>query len=164
MAGIAAFVPPVAAVVGVGGFGSGSGGSSGPSGGGAGGGGAGGASARRKNGQWQVFGSSTHAANIKDTPVSYSPPIGRRMDMHVNFSDDEIDQPGTFTFTNFGSNWTFNWLSYLTIDPGTSAATIRIPSGGTDYEALVSRCIPARQNRSSSANKSKQRRLSSHAS
>ena len=122
---------------GIGGGGSGSGGSSGPGGSSGGGGGAGGSSAPAKMAMTSTW-ILNAAANIQDTPVSYSPPIGRRMDMHVNFSDDEINQPSTFSFTNFGSNWSFNWLSYLTIDPGTSAATIRMPSGGSDYEALVS--------------------------
>ncbi len=122
---------------GIGGGGTGSGGS-GASGGSSGGGGsAGGSSAPAKMAQTSTW-ILNAAANIQDTPVSYSPPIGRRMDMHVNFSDDEINQPSTFAFTNFGLNWSFNWLSYLTIDPGTSAATIRMPSGGSDYEALVS--------------------------
>lgn len=70
--------------------------------------------------------------NIQDTPLSYSPPVGPNMDFHLNYAHLEAAQPTTFTFTNLGQNWTFNWLSYLTVDPTSSVATVRIRGGGSE--------------------------------
>lgn len=70
--------------------------------------------------------------NIMDTPLFYRPPIGPQVRFHLNYAWLEADQPSTYTFTNFGPNWTFQWLSYLTVDPITQAVTLRLPSGGSE--------------------------------
>ncbi|PZM81157.1 MAG: hypothetical protein DKT66_18200 [Candidatus Melainabacteria bacterium] len=70
--------------------------------------------------------------NISDTPLSYTPPIGPPIDIHLNYAWLETNQPSTYTFTNFGQNWTSRWLSYLTVDPTTQAITLRRPSGGSE--------------------------------
>jgi YD repeat-containing protein len=75
--------------------------------------------------------------NIVDTPLAYSPPVGPSVSVKINNNYLEANQPSSFTFTNLGPNWTFNWLSYLTVDPGTSTATVRIRGGGSEILALT---------------------------
>jgi RHS repeat-associated protein len=72
--------------------------------------------------------------NIKDVPLGYHPPVGPDMSFGVNYNDLEYGQPGTFTFTNLGPDWSFNWLCYLTVD-GSGNATIRTAGGGAEYYA-----------------------------
>jgi len=69
---------------------------------------------------------------IVDKPLSYQPPLGRSIDFFCRYDHLEADQPGTFTFTNLGQDWSFNWVSYLTVDPSTSVATLRKMGGGVE--------------------------------
>lgn len=86
-----------------------------------------------KKGMAQASALSMNATlNIQDTPLGYSPPVGPDMAFHLNYAHMEAAQPTTFTFTNLGQNWTFNWLSYLTVDPTSSVATVRIRGGGSE--------------------------------
>lgn len=74
--------------------------------------------------------------HIADTPLSYSPPIGPAINFSFDYNHLQPDQPTTFSFTNLGQNWNFNWLSYLTVDAGSGAATVRLRSGGTENFTL----------------------------
>ncbi len=74
--------------------------------------------------------------HIKDTPMGYSPPIGPDINYRFDYAHRQTNQPGTFVFTNLGQNWNFNWLSYLTVDPSTSVASVRVRQGGTEVYAL----------------------------
>ena len=67
--------------------------------------------------------------NIKDTPLSYSPGIGRSIAFSVNNNQDEGEQPGTFTYSNLTPNWSLNWISKLSLD-GSNNATVLVPGGG----------------------------------
>jgi RHS repeat-associated protein len=73
--------------------------------------------------------------HIRDTPMEYSPPIGPTIDYRLDYNHLQTNQPVTFSFTNLGQNWNFNWLSYLTVDPSTSVASVRIRGGGTEVYA-----------------------------
>ena len=73
--------------------------------------------------------------NIVDTPLSYKPPIGPAIDFRINYNQLESNQPATFTFTNLGPDWTFGWVSYLSLDVH-SVATVRLRTGGTEVYAL----------------------------
>ncbi|MBK8220826.1 MAG: hypothetical protein IPK73_07375 [Candidatus Obscuribacter sp.] len=70
--------------------------------------------------------------NIADIPLSYQPPVGPGMDFRFNYNHLEANQPSTYTFSNAGQNWTFNWLSYLTVDPISSVALVRVVGGGSE--------------------------------
>ncbi|MBP9092306.1 hypothetical protein KBI23_14855 [bacterium] len=74
--------------------------------------------------------------HIKDTPMAYSPPLGPEINHRFDYAHLQTNQPGTFVFTNLGQNWNFNWLSYLTVDPSTSVASVRVRQGGTEVYAL----------------------------
>ena len=75
--------------------------------------------------------------NVMDTPLSYQPPLGPAVNFSVSYQHMETNQPGTFTFTNLGQDWVFNWLSYLTIDMSTQTATIRLPGGNSEIVTPV---------------------------
>src|SRR5450432_1471785 len=54
--------------------------------------------------------------HIQDTPISYNSPRGPSTDFKVVYNQREANQPTTFAYSNLGSKWTFNWLSYVTDD------------------------------------------------
>jgi YD repeat-containing protein len=66
---------------------------------------------------------------IKDCPVAYTPPVGPQIPFVLNYNHQEGAQPGTYTFSNFGQDWTLYWISYLTLD-GSNNATVRPRGGG----------------------------------
>ncbi len=68
--------------------------------------------------------------HLFDTPLSYACPIGSKVGFQVNYNYLQADQPATFSFANLGYNWSFNYLSYLTLD-ASSTATVRLSEGGT---------------------------------
>ncbi|HXX39963.1 MAG TPA: hypothetical protein VEP50_17735 [bacterium] len=51
--------------------------------------------------------------SLHDTPVGYTPPVGPDMHFRLWYSQRDALQPSTMNYTNFGSRWTTNWLSYL---------------------------------------------------
>ncbi len=69
--------------------------------------------------------------NIRDEPLSYNCPIGPDMRFAVNYSQNEIEQPATFTFSNLGPNWSTNWVSWISID-GSNNATVHLRDGGVE--------------------------------
>lgn len=78
--------------------------------------------------------------NVQDTPVSYAPPRGPAVDFTVTYNQREDQQPATFTHSNLGSRWTFNWLSYVTDDPATQLPTtpVFLAGGGAEIYAFNS--------------------------
>ncbi len=72
--------------------------------------------------------------NIEDTPIHYSPPRGPEIDFRVTYSQRETQQPQTFSYSNLGPKWTFNWLSYVTDDANNASAdaTVYVADGGAE--------------------------------
>lgn len=71
--------------------------------------------------------------NINDEPVGYSPPVGPAVRFTIRYNQREANQPANFNYSNFGSKWTFDWLSYITDTPSTPLldAKYYIMGGGT---------------------------------
>jgi RHS repeat-associated protein len=71
--------------------------------------------------------------NIMDQPVGYSPPVGPAPRFVVTYNQREANQPTAFSYSNFGSKWTFNWLAYITDNPFSPSADVKyyIMGGGT---------------------------------
>lgn len=67
--------------------------------------------------------------NLADTPLSYKSPLGQ-MDFSLNYNDQEAGQESSPKFANCGTNWTFNWVAYLTVQSG--AVWVRVPGGGIE--------------------------------
>lgn len=86
--------------------------------------------------------------NIVDTPVGYSPPVGPPVTFKVTYNQREANQPTTFTYSNLGSKWTFNWLSYIKDNPTNPYANAQyyIESGGaltfTGFDAATQSYAP----------------------
>jgi len=55
--------------------------------------------------------------NIRDTPLFYDPPVGRKIHFTATYNQREAGQPATFAFANLGPKWTFNWLAYIEETP-----------------------------------------------
>ncbi len=70
--------------------------------------------------------------NIEDTPLRYAPPRGPAINFTATYNQRESGQPQTFTYSNLGPKWTFNWLSYVTDDPNNASrdAIVYVPGGG----------------------------------
>ena len=80
---------------------------------------------------WASIFSALATQHIQDTPVGYHPPVGPEMAFSPGYSYMETGQPANFSFSNFGANWTFNWLSYVTVDPSQNV-TVAVRGGGTE--------------------------------
>jgi RHS repeat-associated protein len=72
--------------------------------------------------------------NIEDTPIRYSPPRGPQLNLTVSYSQRESQQPQTFSYSNLGPKWTFNWLSYVTDNPNNigAEASAYVSGGGIE--------------------------------
>lgn len=54
---------------------------------------------------------------LRDAPVGYKPPVGPAVSFKVTYNQREAAQPANFTYSNFGSKWTFDWLAYIQDNP-----------------------------------------------
>lgn len=73
--------------------------------------------------------------NIVDTPVGYTPPRGPAVNFTVTYNQREANQPNTsFSYSNLGFKWTFDWLAYIVDNPssGSADADYFLRGGGTD--------------------------------
>jgi RHS repeat-associated protein len=69
--------------------------------------------------------------HIGDTPLTYSPPVGRAIDFSITYdADEEEDMAGIST--NLGTDARLNWVSFLELD-SSSNATIVFGQGGSEY-------------------------------
>jgi len=62
--------------------------------------------------------------NLNDEPVGYSPPAGPGVKFIVRYNHRDAFQPATFTYGNFGSKWTHDWLSYINDNPQSPSADV----------------------------------------
>jgi len=74
--------------------------------------------------------------HISDSLMSYAATEGPGVCETINNNYLEANQPAVYTFPTLGPNWSFNWMSYLTVDSGTSTATVRIRGGGSEIYPL----------------------------
>lgn len=73
----------------------------------------------------------TASLRVTDTPLSYTPPVGPAMNFTVTYNQRDSDQSPAQAYSNFGPNWTFNWLSYV-VDAPSSNARVYVAGGGTE--------------------------------
>ncbi len=90
-------------------------------------------------GEWMPMARySAHAMlaslNIIDTPLRYVPPRGPAVDFSVSYNQRDKPLFGRVSWSNFGPQWSFNWLSYVSDDPANPSAnaTIFLAGGGTE--------------------------------
>ena len=72
--------------------------------------------------------------NIEDTPIRYSPARGPAMDFTLTYNQRGAQQPTKVP--NFGPQWTFNWLSYVTDDPTNLSANAELLVRGGGIETF----------------------------
>jgi RHS repeat-associated protein len=73
---------------------------------------------------------------IHDTPLSYTPAVGPRIDFLIYYSQNDQLQAPSPNFSNLGPLWTHNWLAYITDDPtniGTGVTIYKRGGGGYAY-------------------------------
>lgn len=72
--------------------------------------------------------------NIEDTPISFQPPCGPRIDFTVTYNQREANQPANFNYSNFGQQWTCNWISYIKDNGTNTPADVEhyVGGGGTE--------------------------------
>lgn len=68
---------------------------------------------------------------LRDTPLSYTPPLGRAMNFTLSYNQLDPDQPTTFSYSNVGPKWSHNWIGYVQDNPTSAGANVLLylPSG-----------------------------------
>jgi len=82
--------------------------------------------------------------HVDDTPVVYQPPYGPGVAFSITYNSREEGQPSVVPFSNLGSRWNINCVSYIEDDPENSSAVMRcfIPGGGFDQYAGANQYEP----------------------
>ncbi len=84
--------------------------------------------------------------NVSDTPLSYRLPVGLAMNFSVNYTQNEVDQPSSWTFSNLGPNWSTNFVAWVKID-ASSNAVAHLRNGGVErYPYSGNPSVPYSQN------------------
>ena len=73
---------------------------------------------------------------INDRPAGYQPPRGPQVEFLVTYNHRETEQPQTFSYSNLGPKWTFDWLSYVVDDPVDLSADVSVYLRGAGAETL----------------------------
>ncbi len=85
---------------------------------------------------------------VEDMPLFYAPPRGGTMGFRVSYNEKESTQPAVFTYANFGSRWTFNWIDFITDDPANTAVSQKLEqatAGGGGYRHVLTAGLSAPQ-------------------
>jgi YD repeat-containing protein len=71
--------------------------------------------------------------SMSDTPLHYTPPRGPAVSFTVSYQQREVAPVSMPTYSNLGNKWSFNWLSYIVLDPNNPSADAKTygPGGGT---------------------------------
>ncbi len=71
--------------------------------------------------------------SLSDTPIGYAPPKGPAVRFSVSYQQREVAPVSTPNYSNLGNKWSFNWLSYVVVDPANPTADLTAygPGGGT---------------------------------
>jgi RHS repeat-associated protein len=63
---------------------------------------------------------------LNDVPVGYQPAVGPGVFFDVTYSQRDSNQPQVFSYSNLGSKWSFDWLSFIQDDPSNPAAAVTV--------------------------------------
>lgn len=64
----------------------------------------------------------TVSLNLTDTPVGYTPSIGRAIHFTASYNHREAERVGLEGYSNLGQKWTFDWFSYIQDDSFNAAS------------------------------------------
>lgn len=77
------------------------------------------------------FKSMLAGLSLRDTPLSYTPPVGDAVKFTLFYNAREANQPSTFSRVNLGKKWTSNWISYIEDNPASPGNKVsRYVAGG----------------------------------
>lgn len=62
--------------------------------------------------------------SLSDEPVGYSPPLGPAVRFKVRYNSLDGFQPDNAAFSNFGPQWSSDWISFLTDTPSNNMADV----------------------------------------
>ncbi len=68
--------------------------------------------------------------SFTDTPLSYTPPKGPKIEVTLTYSQREATQPANFNYFNLGPKWNFNWLAFIQDNPTLPGAGVMHMFGG----------------------------------
>ena len=69
--------------------------------------------------------------SLHDAPLQYQVPKGPPMEFELYYSQRDVQQPAILTTTNFGPQWTSNWITFFTDNTSTTGtADLYMPGGG----------------------------------
>lgn len=74
---------------------------------------------------------------IADTPVGYSAAVGPSLYFSLVYLQRDAFWPEIPRFTNFGPQWTSDWVSWIEDDPASPAQTLRVYVRGGGVERLA---------------------------
>jgi RHS repeat-associated protein len=80
---------------------------------------------------------STVTLSLHDEPVGYSPPVGAPVRFWVRYNHRDPFQPGNFTYSNFGSKWACDWISYIMDNPQSLSANVTYYARGGGTRAFT---------------------------
>jgi RHS repeat-associated protein len=64
--------------------------------------------------------------HIQDEPVFHTPPRGLPVLWDIHYTQRDTWQPSNFTYSNFGHQWTFSYLSYVIDNPTNETADVEL--------------------------------------
>jgi RHS repeat-associated protein len=68
--------------------------------------------------------------SLSDQPVGYTPPVGPAIAFTVRYNSLDGFQPANEYFSNFGPQWSSDWVSFITDNPTNSLADVAYYIGG----------------------------------
>jgi len=68
--------------------------------------------------------------SLVDQPVGYSPPVGPAVPFVIRYNSLDGFQPANAAYSNFGPQWSCDWISFITDDPANSLADVYYFIGG----------------------------------
>ncbi len=81
------------------------------------------------------FKSMLAGLSLRDTPLSYAPPVGSEIAFVLYYNEKDSDQNAVFSGWNLGQKWTSNWLSFIQDDPNSIGNNVlQYVAGGGAYE------------------------------
>lgn len=70
-----------------------------------------------------AFNSGPASLEITDTPISYSPPRGPTFRVQLSYNETDSNPLLPATYSTFGPNWSFNWMTYVLQGPASTRDT-----------------------------------------
>src|SRR5690554_7475032 len=81
------------------------------------------------------FKSMLAGLSLRDTPLSYVPPVGLPIEFELFYNAKDLEQDPATTGTSFGKKWTSNWFSYMQDNPQKVGDRVtRYVAGGGAFE------------------------------